>query len=73
MRDDAFFYQNQTMQGRGLIPIQLNPALKPGASASLMANVYEHLNKLNGNNEIENLDYSADLNDMPMPNNVFLI
>jgi hypothetical protein len=58
MRDDAFFYQNQTMQGRGLIPIQLNPALKPGASASLMANVYEHLNKLNGNNEIENLYYT---------------
>jgi len=41
-----------------LIPIQLNPALKPGASASLMANVYEHLNKLNGNNEIENLYYT---------------
>ncbi len=58
MRDDPFFYQNQTMQGRGLIPIQLNPLQKPGASASLMANVYEQINQLKDTQATQNLYYT---------------
>jgi len=46
MRDDPFFYQTQTMQGRGLHPIDLENHTR-GAAASLMANLFEQMEQIN--------------------------
>lgn len=44
MRDDPFFYQNQAMQGRGLLPIDINKSA-PGAAPSFIAQVFEYMNQ----------------------------
>lgn len=43
MRDDPFFYQNQCMQGRGLIPINPEPSYKKGDAANLLVQAWENV------------------------------
>ena len=57
MRDDPFFFQNQTVQERGLKKIDLENQ-KPGASASLMANLFEQVNSLKKTNHSKNYYYT---------------
>lgn len=46
MRDNPFFYQNQTIQKRGLVLINPNNHA-PGAAASCTANIFAEINKIN--------------------------
>lgn len=44
MRDDPFFYQNQAIQGKGLVPIDPHKN-GPGAASNFMAWLFEYMDK----------------------------
>lgn len=49
IRNNSFFYQNQTIQAPGLHPIDINNCAQ-GAAACVMARIFDKVTKLNGNN-----------------------
>lgn len=57
MRDNDFFYQNQTLQERGLRAINRS-IIKQGAAASAMANLYDDLMQMSSSTPVKNYYYT---------------
>lgn len=57
IRQDPFFYQNQTIQTLGLLPIDLSNFQK-GATASTMARIFDKINQINAPHDTLNFYYT---------------
>ena len=57
IRKNPFFFQNQTIQAQGLVPIELNTD-KPGAAASALATFYDKIGQLNSQKPTKNYYYT---------------